>query len=215
MYAVLGLVALVAVSGIAIWPTGEAPRQVEAPPVPDNGQKPAVAQNSPSTIVRDQPEQGVPPATGVAGSPRPSIGRAGTPRPRDSRAQQTSQEAAPSVTDPPPLAVEAARELNALRDEFDGLSIRGGAIDDTLNQLWEDMKPASPRVDMTTRQRSLKTNLTRSQDALAAKDAAGARRYLENARADLEALERFLEPVNGCRPNPDEEGSLCLESFPS
>lgn len=191
VYAVLGLVALVAVSGIAIWPTGEAPRQVEAPPAPDNGQKPPDAQNSPSTIVRDQPEQGVAPATGVAGS-RPSIGGAGTPPSRESRAQQTSQETAPSVTDPPPLAVEAARELNALRDDYDGLSIRGGAIDDTLNQLWEDMKPASPRVDMATRQRSLKTNLTRSQDALAAKDAAGARRYLENARADLEALERFL-----------------------
>ena len=82
--------------------------------------------------------------------------------------------------------------MNALRDDFDGLSIRGGAIDDTLNQLWEDMKPASPRVDMATRQRSLKTNLARSKDALAEKDAAGARRYLENARADLEALERFL-----------------------
>ena len=39
-------------------------------------------------------------------------------------------------------------------------------IDDALNQLWEEMKPNSPRLDMTTRQRSLRTNLTRSRDAL-------------------------------------------------
>ena len=82
--------------------------------------------------------------------------------------------------------------MNALRDDYDDLSLRGGVIDDALNQLWEEMKPNSPRLDMVTHQRSLRTNLTRSKDALADRDAAGARRYLESARADLAALEQFL-----------------------
>jgi hypothetical protein len=82
--------------------------------------------------------------------------------------------------------------LNGLRDEYDKLSLRGGVIDDALNQLWEQMKPNSPRLDMVTHQRSLKTNLTRSRDALADKDTAEAKRYLERAQADLSVLEEFL-----------------------
>jgi hypothetical protein len=34
--------------------------------------------------------------------------------------------------------------------------------------------------------------MTRSREALADRDAAGARRYLETARGDLEVLEQFL-----------------------
>jgi hypothetical protein len=45
---------------------------------------------------------------------------------------------------------------------------------------------------MVTHQRSLRTNLTRGKDALEGRDAAGARRYLDNARADLAVLEQFL-----------------------
>jgi hypothetical protein len=45
---------------------------------------------------------------------------------------------------------------------------------------------------MVTHQRSLKLSLTRSKDALADRDTAGARRYLDVARADLAALEEFL-----------------------
>jgi hypothetical protein len=82
--------------------------------------------------------------------------------------------------------------LNALRDDYDNLALRGGVIDEALNQLWEDMKPNSPRLDMVTHQRSLRMNLTRSKDALADNDAPAARRYLESARGDLVALEQFL-----------------------
>jgi hypothetical protein len=54
------------------------------------------------------------------------------------------------------------------------------------------MKPNSPRLDMVTHQRSLRTSLTRSKDALADMNADAARRYLDAARADLAALEEFL-----------------------
>ena len=86
----------------------------------------------------------------------------------------------------------ASGELNALTKDYDELSLRGGVIDDALNVLWEQMKPNSPRLDMVTHQRSLSMSLTRSKDALADRDTAAARRYLDVARADLAALEEFL-----------------------
>jgi hypothetical protein len=98
----------------------------------------------------------------------------------------------PAAADPAPVRAEASAALNALRDDYDDLSLRGGVIDDALNDLWEQMKPNSPRLDMVTHQRSLRTNLTRGKDALADRDAAGANRYLGNARADLAVLEQFL-----------------------
>lgn len=85
-----------------------------------------------------------------------------------------------------------SRELVELRDALDELSSSAEAVDATLNRLWEEMKPLSPRVDMATRQRSLATSLARSREALTEKNADDARRYMENARADLAALQQFL-----------------------
>jgi len=96
------------------------------------------------------------------------------------------------VTDRRPAPVPASGELSALTKDYDDLSLRGGVIDDALNVLWEQMKPNSPRLDMVTHQRSLRMSLTRSKDALADRDTAAARRYLDVARADLAALEEFL-----------------------
>jgi hypothetical protein len=138
--------------------------------------------------------------------PNPQV----TPRgreapPRGRQGQTEEREAAtsrPQVMNPPPpvrAAVEpaprvlaASAELNELRDELDDLTNRGETIDDTLNRLWDDMRPLAPRVDMATRQRSLRTALARSREALAEKNAADARRYMDNVRADLAALEQFL-----------------------
>ena len=74
----------------------------------------------------------------------------------------------------------------------DDLSLRGGVIDDTLNRLWEEMRPLAPRLDIATRQRSLKASLTRARDALDNRDAVAARKYLDTARADAAALDEFL-----------------------
>jgi hypothetical protein len=85
-----------------------------------------------------------------------------------------------------------AGELTALRETYDDLALRGGIVDDTLNQLWEEMKPLSPRLDMVTTQRRLKTSLARGREALAERDVAGARKHLDVARAELAVLEQFL-----------------------
>ncbi len=88
--------------------------------------------------------------------------------------------------------MQRSAELDGLQDDYSDLSLRGGVIDDTLNRLWEEMRPLAPRLDIATRQRSLKASLTRARDALDNRDAAAARKYLETARADAAALDEFL-----------------------
>jgi hypothetical protein len=102
------------------------------------------------------------------------------------------QASAQGTTVSGPPAVQRSAELDGLHDDYSDLSLRGGVIDDTLNRLWEEMKPLAPRLDIATRQRSLKASLTRARDALGNKDAAAARKYLETARADAAALDEFL-----------------------
>lgn len=179
VYVAVGLVLAVALSGVAIWSFSrdtqpQAERVIRAEPEPTAD----IVQNPPAIVpdkVERPPDPPIVPDK-VERSPDPLVVPDKVGRPPD----------------PPPRAVEASGALNALRDDYDDLALRGGVIDDALNQLWEEMKPNSPRLDMVTHQRSLRTNLTRSKDALADRDAAGARRYLEGARTDLAVLEEFL-----------------------
>ena len=131
-------------------------------------------------------EEQAPPAPGVTGiDAAERVAVRGSPAPRpEPRSRPAVAPAAP--------APDTTAELNELRDDYDTLSVRGEAVDDSLNRLWEEMRPLSPRLDMATRQRSLKTYLARSRDALTEKNAAQAKRYLDMARADLAALEQFL-----------------------
>jgi hypothetical protein len=198
----------VAVSGIAIWSFSRGTPQppvlsgVEQPPAGRTIDPGATIIQGPTTTIVAGPDQIQATATpssdmrpGESIGTRPGVtARAAAPRPSETSAP-TSEVVTPArrpTAGTPPPAVDTSGELNALRDDYDNLSLRGGVIDDALNQLWEEMKPNSPRLDMVTHQRSLRTNLARSKDALADRDVAGARRYLAMAREDLEALERFL-----------------------
>jgi hypothetical protein len=127
--------------------------------------------------------------TGVAEPASPPVARV------DARVPPPPKARADTSASPPAIqrrATEKTEELSALREDYDSLSIRGGAVSDTLDQLWEDMKPLAPRVDMVTHQRSLKAGLARARTALSENNAADARRILSGVRADLEALEQFL-----------------------
>jgi hypothetical protein len=182
VYVAAGLALVVALSGIAIWSSRDPTPPADRAVLPDTGPATDIVQNPTSTSAPETVKQVEVAATGSIKPPLPATGT-------------TSPKVIPpgrGAVDPPPVAVEASPALNALRDDYDDLSLRGGVIDDALNQLWEEMKPNSPRLDMVTHQRNLRTNLTRSKDALAGRDAAGARRYLEAARVDLAALEEFL-----------------------
>jgi hypothetical protein len=199
VYVAAGLATVVAVSGIAIWSfSNRTPQPVETPARQEDSPAVAVGQDSTSSATQDQRD--IQPESPVI--PKPTLSRetkvapdTGTRQRAEPDSEQPSRQVAPSArtaTDTAPVALEAARALNALRDDYDNLALRGGVIDEALNQLWEDMKPNSPRLDMVTHQRSLRMNLTRSKDALADNDAPAARRYLESARGDLVALEQFL-----------------------
>jgi len=204
VYVAVALTLVVALSGVALWsfsrdtsPQAEPAVRPEAGPPTDVAQNPPVT-NAPSVAASVAPAV-VPSVTPSVTLPSRETRGTTAPGTRESSSgessPQTSRPAAPSApgtSGPSPAALEASSTLNALRDDYDNLSLRGGVIDEALNQLWEEMKPNSPRIDMVTHQRSLKTSLTRSKDALADRDVAAARRYLDSARADLAALEQFL-----------------------
>jgi hypothetical protein len=200
-YVAAGVALVVALSGIALWSfsrdtspqaepavrpeAGPATNVVQSPQSPPTANTASVSTTSVSTTPVSPPSR----ETQKTTAPRTRESSSGESSPQTSRQAAPS---APAATGTPPATREASSALNALRDDYDNLSLRGGVIDDALNQLWEEMKPNSPRMDMVTHQRSLKTNLTRSRDALADRDVAEARRYLDSARADLVALEQFL-----------------------
>ena len=181
-----GLALGAVLSGVVIWSF-----DAEAPPrLPET--QPAVVPTSPD-ISLSPTEAPVPrlPAAEEQAPPAPGITGSAAPRPEPPSRPVVAPPSRPAVAAAAP-APETTGELNALRDDYDTLSIRGEVIDDSLNRLWEEMRPLAPRVDMATRQRSLKTYLARSRDALTEKNAAQAKRYLDMARADLAALEQFL-----------------------
>ena len=183
VYAVVGLVLLVGLGALAFpsfWREAS-PTEADAPGRIENGPETPEPIGSPATNATDPPPTPARDGTGQRGV--------------ESRGRNATQGAAPTprgTAAPTEAVVENARELNDLREVYDDLSLRGGVIDDTLNQLWESMKPLSPRTDMVTHQRSLRTSLQRGKDALDTKDVAAARRYLEVARTDLQVLEQFL-----------------------
>ena len=157
-------IALLTIGGLAVWSlSGEPPRSEQT--APRQAETPRVETPPPSRIespARSQPQRPV--ETTVAGA----------------------------VSSSGPSVSASSKELDGLRETYDDLSLRGSVVDDTLNQLWEEMKPLSPRLDMAATQRRLKTSLGRAGEALAARDVAGARKHLEMARADLAVLEQFL-----------------------
>jgi hypothetical protein len=191
-----------ALGGFAFWSFSGAPSQES--PVSQGSSAPDVDRPA-APVIPAEPSQDEAAAVGPADAPPletapPPQGEARTttasrttpPANSDRGGRQAGPPANEPVIDRRRVTVPASGELNALTEDYDELSLRGGVIDDALNVLWEQMKPNSPRLDMVTHQRSLRMSLTRSKDALADMDMAAARRYLDVARADLAALEEFL-----------------------
>ena len=164
-------IALLMMGGLALWSvSGEPPLAEQTPP--------RQAGTSPRTADSPRVEEPPPPRIEPPARLPPQ-------RPVETTVNGTISPSGPS-------ARASSKDLDDLRETYDDLSLRGGVVDDTLNQLWEEMKPLSPRLDMVTTQRRLKTSLARGSAALAARDVAGARRHLAIARADLAVLEQFL-----------------------
>jgi eukaryotic-like serine/threonine-protein kinase len=91
-------------------------------------------------------------------------------------------------------AAAAAKQLEQVQDEIDHLAARVGSVSTGLDRLKQQQADAGYglRGDMAEHEESMKTNLSRAQDAAEHSDTAKARKYADRTTADLEALEKFL-----------------------
>ena len=185
VYAAAALV-LAAAGGFGTWtflPGGSQtpPSETQRPPAERPASEPAIppsprvdAGTQSSAAAEGRSELSVPVEAG-AGLPRPGTPERGAHRMgRDRRRQRIPAQyrvvvpprgkaSARTTAVPGPPAVRPSAELDVLRDAYDDLSIRGEVIDDSLNRLWEEMRPLAPRLDIATRQKSLKMSLTRAR----------------------------------------------------
>ena len=110
------------------------------------------------------------------------------------RDEAAAQQAAQKAREEEAARKALERELDALEHEVDQLSVRAEAVNSSLDRLQREQNAAGYglRGDMVARQASMKTNLSRAQDALERRDPARAKRYIDLTQSDVEALERFL-----------------------
>jgi serine/threonine protein kinase len=85
-------------------------------------------------------------------------------------------------------------ELDELEQQVDQLSNRAAAVNSSLDRLQQEQSAAGYglRGDIVSRQASMKTNLSRAQDAVERGDVERAKKYVKQAESDVEVLERFL-----------------------
>ena len=87
-----------------------------------------------------------------------------------------------------------AEQLEQLEKEVDQLSSRTSAVNDSLDNLRRQQSADGfgLRGDMASTQESLKTHMSKAQQALQNQDVKSARRYLDLAEPEVEKLEKFL-----------------------
>jgi len=101
-------------------------------------------------------------------------------------AQDASANAYPAAND--------ATSLDAAERDVDQLSNRAVAINSSLDRLQQQQSAAGYglRGDIASRQASMKNNLAKAQSAVQSGDVQRAKKYMDLAQSDVEALERFL-----------------------
>ena len=84
--------------------------------------------------------------------------------------------------------------LDELTQEVDQLSSRAAAVDASLDRLQQQQNSAGYglRGDIVARRASMQTRLSKAESAVQQGDVQSARKYLDQAQADVEALEHFL-----------------------
>jgi hypothetical protein len=84
--------------------------------------------------------------------------------------------------------------LDAAERDVDQLSNRAVAINSSLDRLQQQQSAAGYglRGDIASRQASMKNNLAKAQSAVQSGDVQRAKKYMDLAQSDVEALERFL-----------------------
>jgi serine/threonine-protein kinase len=174
---------------------GDIPRAVQQPPITAPQAQPVQPAPTPAQPVEAKPA-GIPPASEenrAAEARRLAASKAAADRAseRAEAAARAQQEAAARAAEAQAAAV---KELESAERDVDQLFARSAAVNSSLEQLQRQQAATGYglRGDISSRLASMKVNLSRAQDAIARKDAAGARRYADLATSDVEALEKFL-----------------------
>jgi len=95
---------------------------------------------------------------------------------------------------PPNNAANAPADPDELEHEVDQLSSRAAAVNASLDRLQQQQNAAGYglRGDIAAKQASMKSNLAKAQSAVERGDAQKAKKYVDLAQSDVEALEHFL-----------------------
>jgi predicted nucleic acid-binding Zn-ribbon protein len=105
----------------------------------------------------------------------------------------------PPGPSPEELAARAALEqqkklLDAMEIEDDHLESRAGAVESSLDALEQQMRQSGLglRGDMVSARASMRSDMSKAKQALDNSDTDRARRYLDQANAEISKLEGFL-----------------------
>lgn len=167
-------------------------------PSPTSPASEAPRANSPA-VANSQETQATPDANAVSAPTAPA------PSPRQPRsAAKAPQTAAPSaapvqdtsatVSTLAATAAPTEDEMQALDTENDQLSGRATSVSASLDNLQKQQaaQGLGLRGDIVASQQRMQTYMNKAQTALQAKDAAGAKKYLDLANTEVEKLEKFL-----------------------
>ncbi len=151
----------------------------------------AVAPSAPPAD--NQPDQSVAPAQSASGTePVPDQGAA----PEKSKMARLNRPSGPSAEE---LAAQAAlaqqkKLLDEMEIEEDHLESRAAAVESSLGALEDQMHQSGLglRGDMVSARSSMRTAMQKAKQALDSSDTDRARRYLDQANAEVSKLEGFL-----------------------
>ena len=137
---------------------------------------------------------GVTPVTASTPDTAPTGPQRGAPSPAATDAYSAPAQPVVSINNPPPPSASSA-SLEDLETKIDGLKARADAADASTDNFKRTLQQSGSglRGDMVAHQSSMKTNLTKAQQALAQKDADRASKFAALAEQDLVALETWLQ----------------------
>lgn len=174
------VVVIAALAGVAYrYGAGEA-----APASPITETSSPGTSTAPSSAAPATPESRERPAP-TAGAPTQDS----EPRERMSPAREGGRSESPR---PRARAAVDDEALEQLRQQAERLAIRAKVVNGSLERLAEQMRPNGLRADMLLRRESAASALAAGQRALDRGNLDAAGTYFEQARIDVEALERFL-----------------------
>jgi hypothetical protein len=179
--AVLALAVLVAAG--TYYRSGAAGSKPSPPPAPAVEEQPAEAPPAPATAPTTVPES----------APAPPLRPATAPATHAVPSSPPAEQATKVVEEAVPV-VDNSAELEALERQIDNLTSRAFAVDSNLETLRAQQRAAGYdlRGDVVANWGSMKLNLTRAQQALAAGNLAQGKKYADLTENYLGQLERFL-----------------------